>query len=681
MQSGTRRAYVAGLCGFVLVLLSSCKSTPKREESPANTALKPINVVVITLDTVRADHLHCYGNRNIQTPTIDGLAQQGVLFEKAVAQTPLTQPSHASIFTGTNPNVHNVRDTGGFALQPSSVTLATILQKHGWNTAAFVSASVLKKVFGFSQGFSVYDDQMPDAGNDNGVPVAVRKASLTVDRALAWLNNQQKQPFFIWVHFYDAHLPYNPPEEFRKQYPHNLYDAEIAYTDQQLGRLLGGIRKKSPADKTLIVLLADHGEGLGDHGEYEHGVFLYDSTVRIPWIMVGPGIPAGIRIQQQAREIDVLPTVLDFLGGKASPAVQGTSMLPTLNGKQVPSTYSYEETLYPKLSYGWSELRGIHTAHWMYVRAPKPELYDLHTDPGELNNVIDAHPKEYRELEQQLKSASRLGNKETETVVANQMDQKTTEQLRSLGYVGGSSSQDIQLNGKGADPKDRVDVLRALHVVTGQDAQKLSASQKIAKLRAVLAEDPTNLALYSDLADQYQAINQYPQALQTYLAAEQHGAANGMTYSHLGELYLRLGNLPQAVANFKQAAQLNPLDVQGQANLATAYVQMNQLDNAERAFRWVLTIQEFVPAYNGLGIIAMRRHNLPEARKNFERAVKLDPDYTEAQLNLGILCTQTDDFPCARTAFKAFLSQAHPADYKDMIPRVKYALLRMNSGR
>src|SRR6185437_4035323 len=189
------------------------------------------------------------------------------------------------------------------------------------------------------------------------------------------------------------------------------------------------------------------------------------------------------------------------------------------------------ETLYPKLSYGWSELRGIHTAHWMYVRAPKPELYDLHTDPGELNNVIDAHPKEYRELEQQLKSASRLGNKETETVVANQMDQKTTEQLRSLGYVGGSSSQDIQLNGKGADPKDRVDVLRALHVVTGQDAQKLSASQKIAKLRAVLAEDPTNLALYSDLADQYQAINQYPQALQTYLAAEQHGAANGMTYS------------------------------------------------------------------------------------------------------------------------------------------------------
>ncbi len=515
-QSALRRASIAGFCTLALLGLASCKSTPKNN-ALSEATLKPINVVVITLDTVRADHLHCYGNKKIQTPNIDALAQQGVLFEKAVAQTPLTQPSHASIFTGTNPNVNGVRNTGGFALQPSSVTLATILQKHGWNTAAFVSSSVLEKLFGFSQGFSVYDDQMPETGKDNGQPVAVRRAALTVDHALAWLNAQSTRPFFVWVHFYDAHQPYHPPEQFRKQYPNDLYDAEIAYDDQQLGRFLDAVRKKSPAGKTLIVLLADHGESLGDHGEYEHGVFLYDSTVRIPWIMVGPGIPAGVRIQQQAREIDVLPTILDLLGGKASSAAQGTSMVPALSGKQVPSTYSYEETLYPKINLGWSELRGIHTADWMYVRAPRPELYDLDQDPGELNNVIAAHPKKYRELEQQLKIASHLGSRDSEVVAANQMDERTTEQLRSLGYVGGSSTNNVELNGKGADPKDRVEILKLIHMATDQDSVKLPSSRRIALLNQALALDPTNPSLYDDLGSQYEAAGKYDQAIQTYL--------------------------------------------------------------------------------------------------------------------------------------------------------------------
>ncbi len=676
MQFGVGRASVIVVCTLMLLSLVSCRSSQNKDRA-SQAALKPINVVVITLDTVRADHLHCYGNLKIKTPTIDGLAKEGVLFEKAVAQTPLTQPSHASIFTGTNPNVHHVRDTGGFALQPTSITLAAILQKHGWDTAAFVSSSVLKKVFGFSQGFSVYDDQMPDTGNDEGKPVATRRAGLTVDRALAWLNTQSKQPFFVWVHFYDAHRPYDPPQEFRRQYPDNPYDAEIAYTDQQLGRFLDAVRKKSPADRTLIVLLADHGEGLGDHGEYDHGVFLYDSTVRIPWIMVGPGVPAGVRIQQQAREIDVLPTILNLLGGKASADVQGTSMVPALSGKQVPSTYSYEETLYPRINMGWSELRGIHTAQWMYVRAPKPELYDLDRDPGELNNVIDAHPKEYRELEQQLKTLSHLGNNGSETVVANQMDQQTTEQLKSLGYVGGSTDSNIELNGKGADPKDRVGILKLMNMATDADSGGMSSSRRIQLLQQALTQDPTNPTLYNDLGSEYEGTGQYQQAIQVYLAALHRGIHGGITLSRLGELYLRTGNLKEAITYFQQAVQANPLDVEGEANLATAYIQTGRLTDAERAFRWVLTLQEYVPAYNGLGIIAMRQNDLTGARKNFEHAVRLDPSYVEAQLNLGILCTRTDDFPCARTAFKAFLATAPPAAYKDMIPQVKYALTRM----
>lgn len=674
-----RSVSLFSVCGALLLGLAGCKSTPPKPKTAVENAIwKPLNVVVITLDTVRADHLRCYGDTHIQTPNIDALAQQGTLFEHALAQTPLTQPSHASIFTGTNPNVHNVRDTGGFALQPSSVTLATVLRNHGWNTAAFVSSSVLKKVFGLSQGFSVYDDQMPETADDNGETVAVRRASLTVDRALAWLNNQPSQhPYFVWLHLYDAHRPYNPPAEFRKQYPHDLYSAEIAYDDQQVGRFLAAVRKKSPPEKTVIVLLADHGEGLGDHGEYDHGVFLYDSTVRIPWIISGPGIPAGRRIAQQAREIDVLPTILGELQGAPPAGVQGVDLLPALHGQPMPETYSYEETLYPKLSFNWAELRGIHTTRWMYVRAPKPELYDLSDDPGELHNVIDAHPKEYRELEQQLKALGRLGADGTETVKLTPMDDKTTEQLRSLGYVGGDVNQDIQLNGKGADPKDQVGILRILSAINGENGEHLTAAEKIAQLNHALVEDPNNPALYTDLARQYAAAGQYPRAIDTYLAAEKHGGTNFMTYSHLGELYLRTGNLQNAVANLQRAAQLNPLDVQGQANLGTAYINMNRLDDAEKSFRWVLTLQEFAPAWNGLGIIAMQRNKLPAARQDFEHAIQIDPQSTEAHLNLGILCTQTHDFACARKTFKVFLAHANPADYKDMIPRVQFALAHM----
>ena len=317
MQSGARRMSTVGFCTLVLLTLISCKSSSPKNSEASGAALKPINVVLITLDTVRADHLRCYGNKSIQTPTIDGLAKNGVLFEKAVAQTPLTQPSHASMFTGTNPNVNNVRDTGGFALQPSSVTLATILQKHGWNTAAFISSYVLARIFGFSQGFAVYDDKIPETSS--GRILATRPANITVDHALSWLNTQSGKPFFVWIHFYDAHQPYNPPLQFRKKYPQNLYDAEIAFQDQQLGRFLDAVKQKSPANKTLIVLLSDHGESLGEHGEYEHGVFLYDSTVRIAWIMAGPGVPRGVRIYQQAREIDLLPTILICWGENLRP--------------------------------------------------------------------------------------------------------------------------------------------------------------------------------------------------------------------------------------------------------------------------------------------------------------------------------------------------------------------------
>lgn len=675
MQFGVRQAFVSGVCALAVAALVSCKSSPRQEE--AARALKPVNVVLITLDTVRADHLHCYGDEKIQTPNIDALAARGVLFEKAVAQAPLTQPSHASMFTGENPNVHHVRDTGGFALQPSSVTMATILRRHGWNTAGFISASVLRRMFGFNQGFTTYDDTMLNSGGRN--PVATRAANVTADHAIRWLKQESGKPYFLWVHFYDAHFPYDPPTQFRKEFSRDPYDAEIAFEDQQLGRLLRAVQQKSPDGNTLIVLLSDHGEGLGDHGEYDHGVFLYDSTIRIAWIMAGPGVPAGLRIQQQAREIDLLPTVLDLLGGKASSAVQGTSLVPAFSGKTVPTKYSYEETLYPKINMGWSELRGIHTAHWMYVRAPRPELYDLDQDPGELKNVIDSHPKEYRVLEAQLKKASRLGNSDQETVVLKQMDQQTMDQLKSLGYAAGFSAPSFLLDGKGDDPKDHLATLKALEMVDQSGPGALSTEGKIELLRETLKHDPKNPTLYEGLVDKYEAAGQYREAMQVCHEALQHTALNGMILSRLANLYLRTGNLKEAIAYYQQAEQQNPLDVEGQNDLATAYLQSGELANAERVFRWVLAIQPYAPAYNGLGIVADKRNDVAAARKNFEEAVQLNPTYVEGQLNLGIACMQLHDLSCARTAFRAFVANA-PKNYGPELGQAKAALVRMGNG-
>jgi arylsulfatase A-like enzyme/Tfp pilus assembly protein PilF len=635
---------------------------------------EPVNVVLITLDTVRADHLHCYGNSKIKTPVIDGLARDGVLFEKAVTQTPLTGPSHASIFTGENPNVHHVRDTGGFALQPASVTLATTLRQSGWDTAGFVSATVLNRQFGFNQGFVTYDDQIPETVDKNtGELTAARPANVTVDHAIHWLNQQSGKPFMVWLHLYDAHQPYNPPEQFRKQYPSDPYDAEIAFEDHELGRFLELVRKKSPAGKTLILVLSDHGEGLGQHGENGHGIFLYDSTVRIAWIMDGPGIPAGVRIEQQAREIDALPTVLNLLGGTASSAIQGTSMVPAFSGKNVPTTYSYEETLYPKINMGWSELRGIHTAHWMYIRAPRPELYDLDKDPGELNNVIAAQPKEYREMEAQLKLLSRLSDNKTETVNTQPMDQKTIDQLRSLGYVGGSSDSNVELNGKGADPKDRMGVLNIYEQVTGPESAKMSTARKIARLQQAIAQDPTNPYLYSTLAEQYRQAGQADLAIKTCLSALHRGIRNGTIFSLLGTLYMQQGHAKDAILFLQQGVNMDPLNLERQTNLAGALRQDGQLDKAEQMFRNINSIQPNAPAYNGLGAIEMSRHNLPAARADFDRALQLDPYDMEAQYNLGLYCAQTRDFPCVVTAFKTFLAKASP-QYRDEVPQAEYDL-------
>jgi choline-sulfatase len=346
------------------------------------------------MDTVRPDHLGCYGYSGIDTPNVDSVARRGALFEAAVTHTPLTAPSHASMFTGLYPMQHKVRDTGGFVLDASHPTLATILQQQGWDTAAFIGSSVLKRGFGFGQGFDVYDDEMPKASSRKlAGEYAERRAGKVVDRAVRWLESRSGKPFLLWVHLFDPHSPYDPPAPYREKYRGRPYDGEIAYADSELGRLFSAVDKVSPSEQTLIAVLSDHGESLSDHGEYNHGVFLYDSTLRIAFLLAGPGVPAGVRVKQQARAIDLLPTVLSLMNLKPPSGLPGASLTPAFSGKDVGAEYSYAETLYPKINMGWSELRGIRTSQWKYVRAPRPELYNLVKDPGEKKNIAAYHPE------------------------------------------------------------------------------------------------------------------------------------------------------------------------------------------------------------------------------------------------------------------------------------------------
>ncbi len=662
-------------CALALASLVSCRRSESSAPAPSAT-LRPLNLVVVTIDTLRPDHLHCYGYPKIETPALDGIAQAGVLFENAVTPTPLTPPSHASIFTGLYPTKHHVRNTGGFILQPSSTTLATILQQQGWDTAAFVSSAVLKKLFGFNQGFAVYDDEMPKPGNrQEFLEDPERPAAVTVDRALSWLGAQNGKPYFLWVHVYDPHLPYRAPAPYREQYKDRPYDGEIAYADHELGRLFDAVHKKSPADRTLIAVLSDHGESLGEHGEYTHGIFLYDATLRVAFLMSGPGIPAGVRVKQQARTVDFLPTILDLMGGKPPAPVEGASLVPSFARRDVPTAISYAETLYPKINMGWAELRAIRTNHWKYIRAPKPELYDLSQDPAERANVIQSNAAEVQKFEAQLKAA--IGTDGTERVQTEMVDQRTMDQLKSLGYLSGFAARAYDLTGQGIDPKDRVGILKLLAVAEDPDSHTPEA-RRIELLQQALKEDPTNPDLYYQLGGKLEKNGRHAEAMKLYYAAIQKGMENGRLHSRIGDLLLRSGKKDEAIAEYEKAGQLNPSDAESQTNLATAYLEKGRIADAERVFKWTVTASpSYAAAYNGLGLIAIQRQDAITARGYFEKAVQLDPDLVEAQLNLGLIYKMAGDREHARQCFETFLAKASSKQYGEVIPKVREALVAL----
>ena len=670
-------------------LLSACskRSEPVAEKKPGAAVPKQdMNVLLITLDTLRADYLSCYGSKSVSTPAIDGLAARGVRFAKAIAQVPLTTPSHASILTGTYPQIHGVRDMGGFVLEKDVPTIASILGKAGFDTAAFVGSAVLNRHYGLDRGFVTYADQMKEESASQKLPgvVAEVRGEVVTRRVLDWLEKHQASSpgknFFAWVHYYDPHFPYDPPEPYRSQHPKNLYAGEVAYTDAQVGKLIGWLSEGGLLERTLVVILSDHGESLGDHGEYTHGVFLYDSTMHIPMIIAGPGIPSGRVVPQQVRSIDVEPTIADLLGLSAGEKAQGVSLKSSLmEGREPMSNYCYMETLYPRTSHGWSELRGMRTEEWKLIVAPKPELYRFSDDPAEAKNVIAGHPADADRLQKKVWEVAgppqSLGKLETKPV-----DDERRRELDALGYVS-SGRKEIYIDMSGPDPKDRVAVLGVLE--RASDAMNHDRWMEAAgMLEKALPGDPTNPLIYKELQACYENSRQFDRMEKICLLAIENKAAGDGTYADLGEIYVRRGDLRRAVEYMETAARMNPAKVDNLNNMATAYLHLGQFAEAERALKAVLAQDSRnAMAHNLYGILEIQRSQPDRAREQFELAIQSDANLAEPYMNLGLIAQNAGDTQAAIGYLKGFLKRADKVKHRDVIPKVEAALSDLNALR
>jgi len=659
---------------------------------PTTPQARDLNVVFVTLDTTRADHLSCYAQESVsklprgaKTPHLDTLAARGVRFTHAIAQVPLTLPSHASMFTGTYPEVHQLRDMGGFVLDPKHLTLASMARSAGFQTAAFVGSKAVGRVFGLQQGFDVYDDQMTSREEEGKLPGVFpeRRAAVTTDRALDWLKQHVRDRFFLWVHYYDPHEPYEPLEPYKSAYPKDPYSGEIAYTDEQVGRLLDFIEQQGLRERTLVIAIGDHGEGLNDHGEQTHGIFIYDDTQHVPLLVAGPGVPAGKVIAAQVRSIDLLPTVAEFLGLAPNPAAQGVSLWALMErGQPLPgkgSNYAYIETLYPKTYMNWSELRGMRTDRWKFILAPRPELYDLERDPGEKENVIERHPAEADHLQKKIWEIIGPAARD-QKLTFTPVNRETRQELESLGYVSAGTPREIVLNMSGPDPKDRRTTLRAMQQY--DHFMKVKAFAPAARvMEAALRADSANPLARMYLATAYEKMRDWRHAIETYRGAVEIGVATDQILSRLGKAYLRVRDLERGVRAMEEASRINPTDLDNLRNLGIAYLELNRVPDAERTFRAILIQDDrYSAAHNGLGLIAIRRGDAEGARRDFEKAIELGTEDVEPLFNLGLLYQQAGNKEQALRYYDMFLQKASRAEYGDLIPKVREAVQELRQG-
>jgi tetratricopeptide (TPR) repeat protein len=514
------------------------------------------------------------------------------------------------------------------------------------------------------------------AGGPLGAP-AERRAAVVTDRALAWLRDNGRKRFLLWAHYFDPHAPYDPPKPFKDSYAQDPYSGEVAYMDEQVGRLLDGVKQMGLASRTLVVVLGDHGESLGEHGELTHGVFLYESTLCIPFIVSGPGIPAGKVVGDQVRSIDLLPTLTEFLNLSPVRDVQGVSLWPLLRlGTRVNSGYSYSETLYPRTYMGWSELAAMRTDKWKLVVAPRSELYDLTNDPNETQNLIEKNRAEAEKLRRKIAG---LEKGRQDTAGASQPDPAKRRQLESLGYVGGGTARQLRLGSPAPDPKDRVESLKIISRVE-ELLGKAMYADAARLMEQGLRLDPTNPRAHVALGMAYEAMGDYRRAVGTFLRALGAKIQTDKIYSRLGIDYLHLGETAKAIDALENAIAINPKDSNNLLNLGMAYLQAGRVPDAEKSFRAITTQNDrFAAAHNGLGLVAIQRGETEVARREFEKAVELSPDEPKFLLDLGILYQNSGNSERALSCFRGFAAKAPPGKFTAQLSAVHEAIRELSA--
>jgi arylsulfatase A-like enzyme/Tfp pilus assembly protein PilF len=601
--------------------------------------------MLVTIDTLRADHLGCYGYVSALTPTLDALAARGARFPTAVSHVPLTGPSHASILTGRTPLGHGLRDNGGYVLPKEVGTAAEDFRRAGYRTAAFVSGFPLDRRFGMDRGFETYDDHLPRGNDRRRTPYVERFADATTDAVLRWLrapaSDPGTPPFFLWIHYYDPHAPYEPPGDLAERFKSAPYDGEIAFVDRQLARVLAALEEKRALTRTIVLVTSDHGESLGEHGEGTHGLFLYDTTLRVPWILAGPGVPGGRVSRTVVRQIDTLPTMLAYAGIGARKEIEGRSLRPAVEGREMEDLPAYAETLYPEREYGWAPLFAWRTARYKYVDAPKPELYDLQKDAQERENRVAEEGPRANELRRRLEAE----RERPVPVTSEDVDPEAAERLAALGYVGAGTANAASTKpaASGAvkrDPKDGAHLLRKLN--RGISAARSEPEQAIRELTEVLAEDPGLVMARRARAVAYEASGQFDKAIAEIRTVERGGRLSAEDGVTLGDNLRFAGRLEEAMAVLERTAKENPRF--GQPWLSIAEIHIKRKNNAEAraAYERVLAlVPDHIEALRALGDLALIEEKLDEAGSRYERVLTVDPADAGAMTKLGVVRMRT----------------------------------------
>ncbi len=626
------------LAGLLLANFSFAE--PK---APIRKATRP-NIIVITLDTTRADRMGFLGSKRGLTPNLDALAKQSAVFTHAYSHVPLTTASHASIFTGTYPQYNHVVDFG-IPLSDKLPYIPDILRKSGYRTAAFVASLVLDPLGGtapgFDRGFDIYDAvfRIRPRGGDRYKTVE-RRASEVVNHALAWLSKRPAGPFFLWIHLYDAHDPYDPPEPYKSRYASQPYDGEIAYSDAEVGRLLNALRAQHLYNNSLIAVMADHGESLGEHGENTHGVFLYDSTIRVPLLIKFPGLrPNGKQVETRVSLVDVAPTILRQAGVAVANEMQGESLLDVIKpaGAQRATSLdrpAYAETDYPHRAFGWSSLRALRTGKYLYIRAPQPELYNLDTDPAEKQNLTTLSKAVTDTLASQLE---KFRSKTSQTLVElAKPDPEQAEKLRALGYVASDSRTGSSDKGEsGIDPKSKIEVSNLLHDAM-LDIEDGRYQQATPLLERVLVEQPEMPIAEMQLGIAQARLNQYQKALPHLQKAIKALPDSGMGHYELGLALFETGDWKGAAPEFEAAVAKAPRWADAHFSLASVYA---RIDRVPEAMTELDTTLKLTPDHYRANLLRGRILSLqkyPEqALPNLQKAIDVQPTSVEAHAFLA----------------------------------------------